>query len=499
MAKQKPGKSRDQIKNSNQISSLSKRKSQDSIIDRKQKPPIPNEQKQAQLQVGQQFPLTIKRLGINGEGVGFFKKQAVFVPGALPGEVIVAEATKVNNNFTEAKIKKIREKSPHRVAPPCPVYEECGGCQLQHLDYREQLREKRDIVVQAFERHTKFKIEDLDIRETIGMEHPWGYRNKSQLQVGRNDRKVLAGLYGINSHKLVDISNCMIQHLSTNKTTQVVKQLLEELNIPIYNERKRTGIVRTIVTRVGFQSGQIQLVLVTAKRELPKRDILIAEIKKRLPNVHSIIQNINGEKTSLIFGNETIHLEGEEVIQETLGDFSFELSARAFFQLNPIQTVKLYDEVKKTAGLTGCEKIVDAYCGVGTIGLWLAKGAAEIRGMDTIAESIEDARENAARHSIKNAKYVVGKAEYWLPKWEKEGWKPDVIIVDPPRIGCDQKFLETVLKLKPKRMIYVSCNPSTLAKDIQFLSKVYKVNYIQPVDMFPHTSHVECCTLLKKI
>lgn len=458
-----------------------------------------NNQNQSQLQVGQEFPLTIKRLGINGEGVGFFKKQAVFVPGALPGEVIVAEATKVQKNFSEARVKKFRQKSPHRVKPLCPIYEECGGCQLQHLDYKQQLVEKRDIVIQAFERHTSLNSNQLDIKETIGMENPWGYRNKSQLQVGREGQKVLAGLYGLNSHKLVDISECVIQHPSTNKVTQVVKQILQDLNLSIYNEKKRQGLIRTIVTRVGFQSGEVQLVLVTTKKELPKKELFLAEVKKRLPEVKSILQNINGEKTSLIFGDETIHLEGEEVIQETLGDLSFELSARAFFQLNPEQTVKLYNEVKKAAALTGHEKIVDAYCGVGTIGLWLADRAAEIRGMDTIPESIEDAKQNAVRHQIKHAEYVVGKAEYWLPKWQKEGWRPDVIVVDPPRTGCDQNFLETVLKLKPKRMVYVSCNPSTLAKDIQFLSKAYKVEYIQPVDMFPHTAHVECVALMSRV
>lgn len=453
----------------------------------------------AQLQVGQEFPITIKRLGINGEGVGFFKKQAVFVPGALPDEIIVAVATKVQPNYTEAKIKKIRQKSPHRVQPQCPIYEECGGCQLQHLDYKQQLKEKRDIVIQAFERHTKLQIDQLEIRDTIGMENPWGYRNKSQLQVGREDQKILAGLYGLNSHKLVDISECLVQHPSTNKVTQVVKGILQDLNISIYNEKKRQGLVRTIVTRVGFQSGEIQLVIVTTKREFPKKELFLAEVKKLLPEVKSILQNINGEKTSIIFGEETIHLEGEEVIQETLGDLSFELSARAFFQLNPQQTVKLYNEVKKAATLIGKEKIVDAYCGVGTIGLWLADGAAEIRGMDTIPESIEDAKQNASRHHINHATYVVGKAEYWLPKWQKEGWRPDIVVVDPPRTGCDQNFLQTVLKLKPKRMVYVSCNPSTLAKDIQFLSKAYKVKYIQPVDMFPHTAHIENVACLELI
>jgi tRNA (uracil-5-)-methyltransferase len=448
------------------------------------------------LKLKQTFPLTIKRLGINGEGVGYFKRQVVFVPGALPGEEIVAEATKVNPKFAEAKIKKIRKKSEYRVQPPCPVYHECGGCQLQHLRYDRQLMEKRDIIIQALERHTKLNPEKLNIKETIGMEDPWNYRNKSQFQVGQKDGKVLAGLYGMNSHRLINIEHCAVQHPQTTKATETVKRILQDLRIPIYNERTRKGIVRTIVVRVGIQTGELQVVLITTQKDLPKKDIIIEKIKSELPEVKSIIQNVNGEKTSLIFGQETMNLEGSDFIQETLGDLQFELSARTFFQLNPEQTVKLYNEVKRAAALTGKEKVADAYCGVGTIGLWVADQAAEIRGMDIIRESIKDAKKNAARHGIKHAQYVVGKAEEWLPKWTKEGWKPDVIIVDPPRTGLDQQLLKTILKVQPKKVVYVSCNPSTLAKDISVLSPVYKVTGIQPVDMFPQTAHVESVTEL---
>ncbi|PLR76941.1 23S rRNA (uracil(1939)-C(5))-methyltransferase RlmD [Bacillus sp. V3-13] len=444
----------------------------------------------------QTFPLTIKRLGINGEGVGYFKKQVVFVPGALPGEEVVVEATKVHPKFAEARIKKIRKKSEYRVKPVCPIYEQCGGCQLQHLHYDQQLKGKRDIVVQSLERHTKLKVDELDIRETIGMADPWNYRNKSQFQVGERDGKVLAGLYGLNSHKLINIQQCAVQHPQTNNATEIVKGVLQDLKIPIYNERTRKGVVRTIVARVGVQTAELQIVLITATAEIPKKDLVIQEILKRLPDVKSIVQNINGEKTSVIFGDKTETLAGKDFIQETLGELSFELSARTFFQLNPEQTVVLYNEVKKAAALTGKEKIVDAYCGVGTIGLWLADDAAEIRGMDVVPESIEDAKKNAKRHGVDQATYVTGKAEDLLPKWLKEGWKPDIIIVDPPRTGCDRQFLQTVLKIKPKKLIYVSCNPSTLAKDIDFLGREYKVEYIQPVDMFPQTAHVECCTLL---
>jgi 23S rRNA (uracil1939-C5)-methyltransferase len=421
------------------------------------------------IEPNQTFPLTIKRLGINGEGVGYFKRTVVFVPGALPGEEVVVEATKIHPKFAEAKIKKIRKKSEHRVQPLCPVYDQCGGCQLQHLAYPQQLKEKRDIIIQSLERHTKIPIDQINIRETIGMEDPWGYRNKNQFQVKQKDGKVLAGLYGLNSHQLINIENCAVQHPQTNEATAQVKQILEELKIPIYNEKTRKGIVRTIVTRVGVQTGELQVVLITNQKELPKQDQFIEEVQKRLPQVKSIVQNVNEQKTSLIFGEESYGLAGEDYIQETLGDLQFELSARTFFQLNPQQTIKLYNEVKKAAALTGKEKVVDAYCGVGTIGLWLADQAAEVRGMDIIAESIDDAKKSAKRHGFTHTKYVPGKAEEVLPKWVKKGWHPDVVVVDPPRTGLDGQLMQTILQVKPSKVIYVSCNPSTLAKDLRYL------------------------------
>ncbi|WP_203363867.1 23S rRNA (uracil(1939)-C(5))-methyltransferase RlmD [Bacillus sp. REN10] len=453
------------------------------------------QQNQMKIKLKQTFPLTIKRIGINGEGVGYFKRQVVFVPGALPGEEVVVEATKVHPKFAEGRIKKIRQASPHRTTPPCPVYEQCGGCQLQHLSYDQQLKEKRDILIQSLERHTKLDIESLNIRETIGMDNPRNYRNKSQFQVGKKDGKVVAGLYSLNSHKLIDIPDCHVQQPAINHVLTTVKNILQDANVPIYDEKKKQGAVKTIVARVGIATSQVQVVLITATHELPKKALIVEEIQKRLPEVTSIMHNINPKKTSLIFGDETVTLAGKETIEEQLEDYTYELSARAFFQLNPVQTTKLYNEVKQAAALTGTEKIVDAYCGSGTIGLWVGKEAAEIRGMDVITESINDARKNAKTYNM-NAVYEVGTAEEWLPKWLKQGWKPDVVIVDPPRTGCDQKFLDTLKKIKPKRFIYVSCNPSTLVKDINQLSGLYNVEYIQPVDMFPMTSHVEAVAKL---
>ena len=448
------------------------------------------------LEVGQTFPLTIKRLGINGEGVGYFKRGVVFVPGALPGEEIVAEATKVHPKFAEARVKRIRKASQHRVTPQCPIYDQCGGCQIQHLDYAQQLKEKRDIVKQAFEKYMPSK--NLSIKDTIGMDNPWNYRNKSQFQVGTKDGQIIAGLYGINSHDLIDIPNCIVQHPFSNEITVTVKEAMQQLGIPAYDEKKKSGIVRTVIVRTGFATGEVQVVIVTISEKLPKKNQLIPMILEKHPEVKSIVQNVNNKNTSLIFGDKTIQLAGEEVINESLGELSYELSARTFFQLNPAQTVKLYNEAKKAAALTGKENVVDAYCGVGTIGLWLSDEAKEVRGMDIIPESIEDAKKNAKRHGKTNVKFEVGKAEDVMPKWiGLEGWRPDVLVVDPPRTGCDQKLINTILNSMPKRIVYVSCNPSTLAKDIKQLSKLYRVNYIQPVDMFPHTAHCEAVALLE--
>lgn len=443
------------------------------------------------IELKQQFPLTIKKIGINGEGVGFFKRKIVFVPGALAGEEVVVEVTKVHPKFTEARIKKIRKKSPQRVKAPCPVYELCGGCQLQHLSYEGQLDAKRDILHQSLERHTNLKLEDMDIRPTIGMENPWHYRNKSQFQVGTQNGKAIAGLYSMNSNKLIDIDECIVQHPLTNKVTNEIKRIINDFNIPVFDEKKKKPILKTIVTRVGFETGEVQVVLVTSEKKIPRKELLISEIQKRLPEVVSIAQNINPQKTALVFGDETIHLSGKESIEERLEEFTYELSARAFFQLNPIQTSKLYNEAKKAASLTGEERVIDAYCGVGTIGLWLADGAKEIRGMDVIKEGIDDAKKNAEKFGVEHAEYFVGGAETLMPKWKNEGWRPDVVVVDPPRTGCDNKLLDTLKEVKPKTFVYVSCNPSTLAKDIDYLKKQYRVEYLQPVDMFPQTAHVE--------
>ncbi len=442
-------------------------------------------------QVGQNVTVTIKRLGINGEGVGYVDRQVIFVDGALPDEVVLSKVTKVEKSFAHGVITKILTASPYRVKPACSVYGECGGCQLQHYSYEGQLKAKQELVIEAFSRYTKLK--KPPVRVTIGMEEPWGYRNKAQFQVGSHKGKVITGLYSIGTHRLIDLTGCPIQHPELNRIVKTARDIVEELQIPIYNERGRKGIIRTIVARVSFETGEAQLTFITKTPELPRVKELIIELRTRLPQLTSISQNINAAKTSLIFGNETRLLWGKEKITEKLGELQFSLSPRAFFQLNPEQTIKLYEKVKEAAALTGNERVVDAYCGVGTIGLWLAPDAKEVRGIETIEEAVIDARENAKIAGFDHVQFVTGAAESLLPRWVKQGFTPDVVVVDPPRTGLHKQLMDAIISVRTKRLVYVSCNPSTLAKDCDYLMKQgYKVEWIQPVDMFPHTAHVEC-------
>lgn len=446
------------------------------------------------IRTGDPIIVTVKRLGINGEGVGYYKRKAVFIPGALPGEVIKATVTKVEPTFLTAAIRQIEKRSPYRRQPECPVYEQCGGCQLQHFSYEGQLKAKEELVREAFNRYLG---EEVPIRPIKGMDHPWSYRNKAQLQVGTEGGRLLTGLYSAGTRKLVDISGCPIQHPEINKTIRTVREILERLNIPAYHERTRRGVIRTIVARISFATDEVQLTLVTAGDELPQRDRLVTAIRQELPKVTSVAQNVNPGRTPLVFGEITRTLWGSERMEETLGDVRFSLSPRAFFQLNPAQTVHLYNYVREAAALTGDELVIDAYCGTGTIGLWLAPFAREVRGIEAVPEAVEDARSNARLSGLDNAGFYAGEAERLLPEWVRQGIRPDVIVVDPPRTGCDRKLLQAIAQAKPRRLVYVSCNPSTLAKDCKVLAGAgFRIEWVQPVDMFPQTAHVECCSLL---
>lgn len=329
---------------------------------------------------GQTIPLKIKRLGINGEGIGYFKRLIIFVPYALPKEEVLVKITKATPRYAEGQLVKIKKESKYRVVAPCPVYYECGGCQLQHLAYHAQLDFKKDLLLQSLEKFKPEGYRSYQLRPTIGMSDPWHYRNKAQFQLRKNKKtqKIEAGLYQANSHELVPLTDCLVQEPRTQKVMNTVVTLLNKYDLPIYDERSNSGIFRTIMVRVGIKTGELQVVFITRSRKFPQKNALIREINQRLPEVVSIMQNVQPNKTSLVMGDETLHLWGKEAIEEHINEVTFDLSPRAFFQLNPQQTEILYGEGIKALAIQPNETIVDAYCGVGTIGLSVAKQAKEI-------------------------------------------------------------------------------------------------------------------------
>ncbi|HFZ6392355.1 TPA: 23S rRNA (uracil(1939)-C(5))-methyltransferase RlmD [Streptococcus agalactiae] len=443
----------------------------------------------------QRIPLKIKRMGINGEGIGFYKKTLIFVPGALKGEEVFCQISSVRRNFAEAKLLKINKKSKNRVEPPCSIYKECGGCQIMHLQYDKQLEFKTDVIRQALMKFKPEGYENYEIRKTIGMSEPEHYRAKLQFQVRSFGGNVKAGLYAQGTHRLIDIKDCLVQDSLTQEMINRVAELLGKYKLPIYNERKIAG-VRTVMIRRAQASGEVQLIFITSKR-LDFDDVVI-ELVREFPELKTVAVNINASKTSDIYGQITEVIWGQESINEEVLDYGFSLSPRAFYQLNPKQTQILYSEAVKALDVKEDDDLIDAYCGVGTIGLAFAGKVKSVRGIDIIPEAIQDAKENALYMGFTNTHYEAGKAEDIIPRWYSEGFRANALIVDPPRTGLDDKLLNTILKMPPEKMVYVSCNTSTLARDLVTLTKVYHVHYIQSVDMFPHTARTEAVVKLQR-
>lgn len=376
----------------------------------------------------------------------------------------------------------------------CPLYKKCGGCQLQNLTYEQQLRYKQVKCIRLLGKFCR-------VGEIIGMENPYHYRNKVQAAFALDRHSnIISGVYQSSSHKIVPVTVCMTEDEKADEIIGTIRRLLKNFKLRPYNEDTGRGFLRHVLVKRGFKSGQIMVVLVTGTRDFPKKKDFVATLLKIHPEITTVVQNVNNQKTSMVLGNRSEVLFGDGYITEQLGDFSFRISPKAFYQINPIQTEVLYNTTLEFAGLTGKETVIDAYCGTGTIGIFASPKAKKVVGVELNPDAVKDARVNAKLNSAENTELYNADAGEFLADAASSNEKYDVVIMDPPRSGSTVKFLKSVVKLAPKTVVYVSCNPETLARDLMFLVRNgYKVKKIQPVDMFPHTNHVETVCLLSKL
>ena len=440
--------------------------------------------------------------GYEGEGIAKIdNKYPIFIEGALKGEKVKVRIVKVNKNFAYGKLMEVLEASEERVNPPCAIYKRCGGCKLQHASYKAQLDFKWDRVKDCVS-----KIGKLDpsiVKYPLGMEEPWRYRNKVQLPIGLINGEVKIGFFAPRSHDIIDMESCLIQDEIGDKVVKLTREWIEKFNIRPYNvdgEYDEKGIVRHIMIRRGFTTNEVMVVLVTNGEKLPYKEEFVDLMVKNIPGIKSIIQNINSKKTNVILGLESKTLWGEDTVSDYIGDFRFNISPLSFFQVNPTQTEVLYGKALEYANLTGNEEVFDAYCGTGTITLFLSQKAKKVYGVEIIPQAIDNAWINAKENKVENVEFFVGESEVVIPDLINKGVKADVVVVDPPRKGCDKKLLDAITNINAKKIVYVSCDPSTLGRDLKVLEENgYKTLEVQPVDMFPNTSHVEnVAKLIKK-
>jgi len=448
------------------------------------------------LRKNDQVEITIEDMGSEGEGIGRYNGYALFVKDTAIGDRALVQITKAGKSYGYARLVKLIEPSPYRVTPRCPIAAKCGGCQLQHIDYARQLEFKENKVRSCLMRLGGFS--DFYMEPICGMEEPYYYRNKSQFPVGRaRDGRILIGFYAGRTHSIIDTEHCYIGAEVNDKIISFMRSFIERYKIEPYNENEHKGLLRHIVTRVGYSTGEVMVCLVINARQFPHKEELIEGLLK-IEGMKSICLNVNMEKTNVILGKEIIPLWGEPYITDRIGSVSYRVSPLSFYQVNPVQTKKLYDIALEYADLHGDETVWDLYCGIGTISLYMAKKARKVYGVEIVPEAIEDARANAKINGIDNAEFFVGAAEEVLPrKYKEDNIYADVIVVDPPRKGCEQSLLDTILAMAPKRVVYVSCDPATLARDLKYLcEKDYELVKVRAVDQFGHSVHVESVALI---
>ena len=440
--------------------------------------------------------LDIEDCGVDGEGIGKADGFTVFVKDAVIGDRIKAKIIKAKKNYGYGRLMEVITPSPYRVKPACSIARQCGGCQLQALSYEEQLKFKEKKVRGHLERIGGFH--DIEMEPIMGMDDPYHYRNKAQFPVGKNkDGKIITGFYAGRTHSIIDNRDCMLGVKQNKEVLDCVIGHMEKYHVQPYDETIGKGLVRHIMIRYGFHTDEIMVCLILNGDKIPAEKALVESLCE-IPGMTSITVNVNKKRNNVILGNHLRLLWGQSYITDSIGSVSYQISPLSFFQVNPIQTEKLYGKALEYAGLTGNETVWDLYCGIGTISLFLAQKAKFVRGVEIIPQAIDNARENAKLNGIENVEFFVGKAEEVLPReYEKNGVYADVIVVDPPRKGCDEVLLNTILKMKPEKVVYVSCDSATLARDLKILcEEEYELKQVSTTDMFPQSTHVETVVLL---
>lgn len=436
--------------------------------------------------------IKIEAMGNAGEGIGKIDGYPLFVKDALPGDLAEVRVTKVKKTYAFARLERLLEASPERTEPRCPLHRRCGGCQIQALSYEKQLEYKEQKVREDLIRIGGFA--DPPVFPVLGMDEPYHYRNKAQFPFGRNrEGRIVTGFYAGRTHMIVPGTDCAIGVPENKQILELILDFIEKHGIAPYDETTGKGLLRHALIRKGFATGELMVCLVINGRSFPHVEEL-ADRLFEIPGMTSFSLNVNQKNTNVILGEEVIPVRGQTYITDRIGGVSYQISPLSFYQVNPVQTEKLYRTALEYAGLTGGETVWELYCGIGTISLFLARGAGQVYGVEVVPQAVEDARRNADLNGITNVVFYLGKAEEVLPeKYEKDGIRADVIVVDPPRKGCDSACLETMLRMEPERIVYVSCDPATLARDLKILCADgrYELSKVQPVDMFPHTAGIE--------
>lgn len=454
------------------------------------------------------FTIKIEDISEDGAGIGKTEGYIWFIKDTIIGDEVEAAVMKQKKNYGFARLVRVLTPSPYRIQPKCPVSRSCGGCQLQAMDYQEQLRFKERKVYQHLTRIGGVKELSLpgeggrlEMESIIGMENPWRYRNKAQFPFGRNkEGQIIFGFYAGHTHAIIEQDDCLLGTEENKEILTIIRDYMNEFQIPPYDEITHTGLIRHVLIRKGFYTGEIMVCLVINGKSLPYAECLAERLDELIDGITSVSYSVNTEKTNVILGKKIITIRGQEYITDFIDKIQYKISPLSFYQVNPVQTERLYKTALEYAGLSGNEIVWDLYCGIGTISLFLAQKAKKVYGVEVIPEAIADARKNAELNGIKNIEFFVGKAEEVLPKQnEKRKEYADVIVVDPPRKGCDPICLDTIVKMSPEKVVYISCNSATLARDVKILSENgYQVSRVRTVDQFSWSVHVETCVLLSQ-